>query len=79
MCGTLVGSYVTSIRGLWRSGLDRWTGDRVVLGSNPAAATTLKVVGPLHGVYVRGSKISQQFALDMCNLSWTPPPLEKDN
>ena len=25
----------------WPSGLERWTGDRVVLGSNPAAATLL--------------------------------------
>ena len=25
----------------WPSGLERWTGDRVVLGSNPAAATSL--------------------------------------
>ena len=24
---------------LWPSGLERWTGDRMVLGSNPAAAT----------------------------------------
>ena len=26
----------------------------------------------LSGVYVRGSEISHQSALDMCNLSWTP-------
>ena len=26
----------------WPSGLERWTGDRVVLGSNPAAATSLR-------------------------------------
>ena len=25
----------------WPSGLEHWTGDRVVLGSNPAAATSL--------------------------------------
>ena len=25
----------------WRSGLERWTGDRVILCSNPAAATSL--------------------------------------
>ena len=25
----------------WQSGLERWTGDRVVQGSNPAAATSL--------------------------------------
>ena len=25
----------------WPSGLERWTGDRVVLGSNPAAASSL--------------------------------------
>ena len=28
---------------------------------------------------IRGSKISHQSALEMCNLSWTPPLLEKDN
>ena len=26
----------------WTSGLESWTGDRVVLGSNPAAATSLR-------------------------------------
>ena len=26
----------------WLSGLERWTGNRVVLGSNPAAATSLR-------------------------------------
>ena len=82
------------------SGLERWTADRVVLGSNPAAATShrnfsksvypalpvsfrgdTKICGsPLSGVYARGSKISHQSALEMCNLSWTPPySLEKDN
>ena len=29
----------------WPSGLERWTGDRVVLGSNPAAATSLRNFG----------------------------------
>ena len=34
----------------------------------------------LSGVYARGSKISHQSALEMCNLSWTPHSnLEKDN
>ena len=33
----------------------------------------------LSGVYARGCKISHQSALEMCNLSWTPPLLEKDN
>ena len=33
----------------------------------------------LSGVYARGSKRSHQSALEMCNLSWTPPLLEKDN
>ena len=34
----------------------------------------------LSGVYARGSKISHQSALEMCNLSWTPhSSLEKDN
>ena len=28
-------------RARWPSGLDHWTGDPVVLGSNPAAATLL--------------------------------------
>ena len=29
----------------WPSGLERWTGDRVVMGSNPAAATLLRNFG----------------------------------
>ena len=29
----------------WPSGLERWSGDRVVLGSNPAAATSLRNFG----------------------------------
>ena len=29
----------------WPSGLERWTGDRVVLGSNPAVATLLRNFG----------------------------------
>ena len=29
----------------WPSGLEHWTGDRVVLGSNPAAATSLQNFG----------------------------------
>ena len=34
----------------------------------------------LSGVYARGSKISHQSALEMCNLSWTPhSSLEKEN
>ena len=33
----------------------------------------------LSGVYARGSKISHQSALEICNLSWTPPLVEKDN
>ena len=33
----------------------------------------------LSGVYARGSKTSHQSSLEMCNLSWTPPLLEKDN
>ena len=82
------------------SGLERWTGDRVVLGSNPAAATSHRNFGNsvhpalpvsfgwytkscwslLSGVYARGSKMSHQSALEMCNLSWTPHlSLEKDN
>ena len=31
--------------GLWQSGLERWIGDRVVLGSNSAAATSLRNFG----------------------------------
>ena len=60
-------------------------GDRVVQGSNPAAATyTLRNFGnsvypALPGVYARGSKRSHQFALGMCNLSWTPPPTLRDH
>ena len=34
-----------SLWALWSSGLERWTGDRVVLGSNPAAATSLRYFG----------------------------------
>ena len=26
----------------WPSGLERWTGDRVVMGSNPAGATSFR-------------------------------------
>ena len=37
---------------------------------------TLKAVGPF---YLVGSKRPHQSALEMCNLSWTPPLLEKDN
>ena len=34
----------------------------------------------LSGVYARGSKISHQSALEMCNLPWSPHfSLEKDN
>ena len=33
----------------------------------------------LSGAYARGSKRSHRSALEMCNLSWTPPLLEKDN
>ena len=47
---------------------------------------TLQAVGHfyllafLSGVHVRGSKISHQSALEICNLSWTPhSSLEKDN
>ena len=63
----------------WPSGLERWTGDRVVLCSNTAAVTSLRNVYPglpvsfggdtksrrslLSGVYARGSKISHQSAL----------------
>ena len=77
----------------WPRGLERWTGDRVVLGSNPAAATSFRNFGNsvypalpvsfggdtksrrffLSGVYARGSKISHQSALEMCNLSWIRP------
>ena len=83
----------------WPSGLERWTVDQVIHGSNPAAATSLRNFGNsiypalpvsfggdtescwslLSGVYARGSKRSHQSALEMCNLSWTPPLLEKDN
>ena len=83
----------------WVRALDTWTGDRVVLGSNPAAATSFRNFGNsvyptlpvsfggdtksrrffLSGVYAGGSKKSHQSALEMCNLSWIPPLLEKDN
>ena len=33
----------------------------------------------LSGVYARGSKISHYSALEMCNLSWTPPPTLRDH
>ena len=77
----------------WDRALD-WTGDRVVLGLNPTAATSLWNFGnsvypalPVYfggdtkshwslqsGVYARGSKRSDQSALEICNLSWTPLP-----
>ena len=83
----------TTMGARWPSGLERSTGDRVVLGSNPAAATSLRNIGIsvypalpvsfggdtksrrslLPGVYARGSKRYHQSALEMCNLSWTPP------
>ena len=67
-------------------GKERWTGDRLVLGSKPAAEISLRNCGNLiypalpvflggdtkhrrsflFGVYVRGSKISHQSALEMC-------------
>ena len=62
----------------WPSGLERWTGDRVVMGSNPAAAASFRNFGNfdggdnkisrtlLYGVCARGSKISHQSALEMC-------------
>ena len=34
-----------SVGARWPSGLERGTGDRVVLGSNPAAATSLRKFG----------------------------------
>ena len=83
------------MRARWPSGLQCGTGDRVVLGSNPAAATSLRNFGnsvyhatplcqclseeTLSGVYARGSKRSHQSALEMCNLSWTPPPTLRDH
>ena len=84
----------------WPSGLERWTSDQVVQGSNPAAATyslrnfcnsvypalpssfgedTKSCRSLLSGVYARGSKSSHQSALEMCNLSWTPPPTLRDH
>ena len=82
-----------------KNGLERWTGDWVVLGWNPTAATSLRNFGNsvypalpvsfegdnkirrslLSGVYARGSKRSHQSALQMCNLSWTPPPPLRDH
>ena len=63
-----------------------WTGDRVVLGSNPAEAIYFASElwqfrrSLLSGVYARASKRSHQSALEMCNLSWIPHcSLEKDN
>ena len=74
----------------WPSGLERWTGDRVVIGSITAAATSVSFGGDtksrrsllsgVSGVYARGSKRSHQSALEMCNLSWTPhSSLDNDN
>ena len=75
------------------SGLERSTGDQVVLGSNPAVTTSLRnvdnsVYPALHvyfgedtksrrsllsGIYDRGSKRSNQSALEMCRgLHHTP-------
>ena len=36
---------VTNAVARWPRGLERWTVDRVVLGSNPAAATSLRTFG----------------------------------
>ena len=75
----------------WPSGLEHWTGDRVVLSLNPAAAPSLRNFGKsaypalpvsfggdtkirrsfLSGAYARGSKISHQSAVELCNFSWT--------
>ena len=65
----------------WPSGLERCTGDRVVLGSNPApfGGDINSRRSYLSGIYARGNKRSHQSALEMCNLSWTPPLLDKDN
>ena len=65
------------------------TGVRVVLGSNPAAATSLRNFGGdtksrrslLSNVYMArkvGPKIPHQSAREMYNLSCTPPHLEND-
>ena len=41
---------------------------------------TLKAVGPFYLVSMPGEvKKSHQSALEMCNLSWTLPLIEKDN
>ena len=68
----------------WLSGLEHCTGDRVVLGSNPAAATSLRNF--CNSIYPLLEETPPQCqgkippsALEMCNLSWTPPLLEKDN
>ena len=37
--------YYSKKEAWWPSGLERWTGDRVVLGSNPAAPTSLRNFG----------------------------------
>ena len=66
----------------WPSELEHWTGDRVVLGLNPAETFSLRNFGKsvyprfasvfrmrLSGVYARGSKIAYRSAPEMCNLS----------
>ena len=60
--------------GRWPSGLERWTGDRTVQGSNPTVPFTPPLVSfggdtksrrsLLSGVYARGSKRSHQSALE---------------
>ena len=76
------------------SELERWTGDQVVLGSNPAGATSLRNFGNsvYHAlpVYFGGdtkchrSLLSGEYARGSKRSHpggklWTPPLLEKDN
>ena len=92
--------FVCGKEGQWPSGLERWTSNRAVQGSNHAVAThSLRNFGNsvypallvsfggdtksrwslLSGVYARGSKISHQSALEMCNSLWTPPSTLRDH
>ena len=59
---------------MWLSGFELWTGDRVVLGSNPAAATSLRNFGnsiyPALPVSFGGDTKSRQSLLFRRNITY---------
>ena len=58
---------ISGVGARWPSGLERWIGDRVVLGSNPPAATSLRNFGnsvyPALPVSFGGDTKSRRFLL----------------